>query len=346
MPEPAVQLLSPVDATPSNPRWHALRRNGISASEIAAVMGLSPWESPFSLYWRKKLDLPVESNADMRAGVYAESAVAAWFADQHEEFTLVRAGLYAHPRRPWQLATPDRLLYRVCPWCDGTGAEVLPLGGLALCPECEGTRRDGFLAGLLECKYCPGGWDGWGEPGTDDIPVYYRAQDLWQADVMGVDRVFNGAWHGSEFRSYMVRHDERDLRVMRAAGERMMDRLANDDPPPLDGHAATIRTLKVLHPTVNDIDIEVDPVFAEGYRRARALRTRADNLVDRYEALARGILGDGRRLMCGGRLVVSRSVYDQSGDMAELDSLDADLSTVDRLNPGRAATYLTPKGTK
>ena len=33
--------------------WLAARREGIGASEISAVLGISPWESPFSLFWRK-----------------------------------------------------------------------------------------------------------------------------------------------------------------------------------------------------------------------------------------------------------------------------------------------------
>jgi hypothetical protein len=126
---------------------------------------------------------------------------------------------------------------------------------------------------------------------------------------------------------------------MREAGARLMARLAADDAPPLDGHSATIATLKTLHPTVQDITVDVPVELAEGYRRARALRRRADALVDRYEARLRAAIGDGRRAMCGGRLVASRSVYDQSGDSAELTALEADWPTTDRLNPGRAASY-------
>ena len=39
---------------PGTSDWHAARANGIGGSEIAAVLGLSPYESRFSLWHRKK----------------------------------------------------------------------------------------------------------------------------------------------------------------------------------------------------------------------------------------------------------------------------------------------------
>jgi putative phage-type endonuclease len=318
--------------------WLKARRDGIGASEIAAVMGISPWESPFSAYWRKVEGWQAEVNAEMSAGTRAEPVIADWWAeecDPLENLVIRPAGLYQHPERPWQLATPDRLVFLACDGCDGTGWEVMHEYGYE-CEDC-GSRPP---VSLVECKYEPHGWEGYGEPGTDQIPVYYRAQGLWQADVMGVDRVHFAAWHGAEFREYLVRRDETDLTLMREAGRRFWARVQDQDPPDLDGHSATLATLKRLHPSVEDIDIQVPVEFAEGYRRARAAARRAAALVDRYEARARQILGNGRRLLVGKQLVVSRSVYDQSGDSAELMAIDGEWPTVDRLNPGRAKSYV------
>jgi putative phage-type endonuclease len=340
-----VELLTPKQATPDNPQWHKLRREGVSASEIAAVVGISPWESPFSLYWSKVNDWHQAENAYMSAGKRAESVIADWYADEHPEVVVRRSGLYANAERPWQLATPDRLVYRLCSTCGGSALlGELDGDGLGFCPSCaDGT---GDLVVLLECKYEVYSWDGWGEDGTDDIPVHYRAQALWQLDVMGVDEVHVAAWHGADFRCYRVRRDEKDLRIMRAAAQRFLDQLAAGEPPDINSHTATVGALKRIHPSIEDRDIEVTAEFAEGYRRARQLARRTENVLDRYEARARELLGNGRRLVCNGHLVCSRSIYDQSGSMVELDSLDADPPTVDRLNPGRATSYLTPKGKK
>lgn len=322
-------------------KWLAARGAGIGASEIAAVMGISKWESPFNLYHRKVNGWTTEANDDMRDGLHLEPAIASWWEDvhnPHENLMVQTGGLYAHGDRAWQMATPDRLVFLRCPACDGSALAGDLDTGLGSCPDCwMGTQK---LAAVLELKWCPYGWDGWGEPGTDEIPVYYRSQVLWQCDVMGVDEWHLAALGPGGFRSYRGHRDEKDLRAMRAAGAAFMRRLDAGDPPPLDGHTATVGALRQLHPTVEDYDVEVPLELAEGYRRARALRDRTLTAVDRYEARIRGAIGDGRRAMCNGRLVASRSVYDQSGDTAELAALDGDWPTVNRLNPGRSATYV------
>jgi putative phage-type endonuclease len=319
--------------------WLAERRKGIGASEIAAVLGISPWDSPFSLHWRKREGWEAEVNDEMRVGTLVEPVVAEWWAaecDPLENLTVTPAGLYASADRPWQLATPDRLVYPVCPDCDGVGLAGDLDHGLGPC-TCSPVGC-GPLAAVLECKWTAT-WDGWGEPGTDEIPVYYRTQVLQQCDVMDVHDWYLAVLGPGGFRAYRGRRDERDLVLMRAAGERFMDRLVAGDAPDVDGHAATIRVLKQLHPSIEDVDVDVPVELAEGYRRARALRSRADKLVDRYEARIRSALGGGRRAVCAGRLVASRSIYEQTGDGAELLALDGEWPTVDRLNPGRAKTY-------
>lgn len=331
------RLLVPAHADRAD--WLTARRQGIGASEIASVMGLSPWESPFSLWWRKREGWEVDANDEMRVGTHLEPAIADWFAETnlHENLVIEHAGLHAHDERPWQLATPDRLLFEPCMHCDGAGLLGGLDAGVAAC-SCL-PMGAGALLSLLECKWT-GSWDGWGSDGTDEIPVYYRCQVLWQMDVMGVTKAFICVLGPGGFRIYQIHRDERDLTAMREAGRRFMASLDAGTPPDIDSHTATLATLKRLHPDIEDIDIDVDVEFAEGYRRARQLARRAAKLVDRYDNRARDLLGNGRRLVCGGRLVVSRSVYDQSGDSAELAALDADWPTTDRLNPGRASSYV------
>lgn len=330
---------------PDAPRdeWLKARLTGIGASDIAAILGISPWQSAFSLYHQKANGWTDEQDNDhTEAGRRMEPVIADWFTDRADigNVRVLRAGLYRSSERPYQLATPDRVLYPRCARCNGS-ATVWGTGyrgrrELTVCPKC--TTGLGDPVAVMECKH-PYDWNGFGEPGTDDVPVAYRAQCLWQCDVMNVDEWWLAAYADHEFRIYHGKRDERDIAILRAAGGRFWADLQNGVVPELDSHAATIATLKRLHPSVEDIDIEVPVEFAEGYRRARALRSRADDVVTRYEARARALLGNGRRLICNRRLVVSRSVYDQSGDSAELTALEGDWPTVDRLNPGRSATY-------
>ncbi|MFI1197732.1 YqaJ viral recombinase family protein [Micromonospora sp. NPDC020750] len=342
----AVELLPAELATPDNPDWHKLRREGVTASEIAAVLGISPWDSPFSLYWQKVNDWRTEDNEQMTTGRRVEPVVADWWLDTHdphENLVGTRAGLYAHPDRPWQRATPDRLIKMACPDCDGAGTYASPGGRLTFeCPDCEG--KAGPAVSVLECKWT-GSWDGWGEPGTDDIPVYYRAQVLWQIDVLGVDEGHLAVLGPGGFRAYgPIRRDEQDLAVMREAGRRFVDRLDAGDPPDVDEHAATLATVKRLHPDLVDAEQEISPATAAGYRRARALKAAAARLCDRFEARLRVELGSNRVAVHDGAKVATRSIFDVArldttrlrAEQPEVAAAYATTSTTDRLTPARA----------
>lgn len=335
---PPVELLPP-GTGPHDGRWHELRRAGVTASEIAAVMGLSPYDSPFNLYWSKVNDWRWGGNEYTGVGRHLEDAIADWWmaeCDPIENLADGPAGLYAHPDRPWQLATPDRLLYLACDSCDGRGG----VGGDP-CADCmmAGYRPDDLVA-LLECKWVAQSWDGWGEPGTDEIPVYYRCQGLWQADVMGVDTVYFPVLGPTGFRAYLVRRDERgeeDLRMMRGAALKFVGRLHDLNPPDLDSHTATADALRKLHPSLGSGDVEVSLDLAERYRLARLERDDAKARVAQCEAEIRAALGgDYARAVYGKRLVASRSIFERrSDDEHELLALDDGWPTTDRLNPGK-----------
>lgn len=338
-----VELLAPDAATPTNPDWLEARRAAVSASEIAAVLGLSPWESPFSLYWRKVNGWQVETTEEMSTGTRVESVVAEWWADTHdphENLAVVRAGLYAHPDRPWQLATPDRLIHMACPCCSD-GRCRCGLDGN--CADCRNTRLGSPPLAVLECKWT-GSWAGWGEPGSDDIPVYYRAQLLWQMDVLQVDEGHLAVLGPGGFRAYTIRRDETDLKVMREAARRFLARLEAGDPPDVDDHTATLATLKRLHPNLVDDDAEISDSTAAFYRRARALRDHAERLLAAAEARLRAEMGNRRRAVHNGQVLATRSVYDTTriaikrlkAEHPDLAAQYSTTSTTDRLTPARS----------
>jgi putative phage-type endonuclease len=300
---------APVELVPASAdrgEWLAARRDGIGASEIAAVLGISPWDSPFSLYWKKREGWESEVNDDMRTGILVEPVVAEWWlanCDPNENLTLSQVGLFASGERPWQICTPDRLVHLACPSCGDGPPDTWG------CSDCRNTGLGSPAHAVLECKWT-GSWNGWGDPGGDDIPVYYRAQVQWQCDVMDVDEWHLAVLGPSGFRAYQGRRDETDLRMMREAGRRFMQQIENDDPPGVDEHAATLSTLKKLHPDLDDRAQEVDPATAAGYRRARALKTHATALCDRYEARLRAAMGDAKRAVCDGQTVATRVISD------------------------------------
>src|SRR5258708_35784072 len=82
-----------VPGTAPREEWLAARRQGITAGEVAAVMGVSSWESPYSLFYRKTGDLPEQGdNEAMRLGRHLEDYVWQRFAELHPHVQRQRNG--------------------------------------------------------------------------------------------------------------------------------------------------------------------------------------------------------------------------------------------------------------
>ena len=55
---------------PDRAAWLAQRRNGIGASDIAAVLGISPWKTPLQLYMDKRGGDNVNHSAHLWGAAY------------------------------------------------------------------------------------------------------------------------------------------------------------------------------------------------------------------------------------------------------------------------------------
>lgn len=281
--------------TASEAGWLAARRSGVTASEIAILMGLSPYSSPYALYWQKRGDLPGgEDKTVFERGHVLEPYIAGKFAGRHPDWYIHGDGreLYAHPDRPWQLATPDRLIHE------------------AHHPEA------GRELAVLECKTDAGG-DGWGAEGSDDIPVHYRCQVLWQMDVMGVTTAYVACllirpW---KVRVYELTLDDQaraDLALMRVEAELFLCRVADSRPPAVDWRPATSLVLRRLHPSLEDRQVVIPKRMWRAWRAAAGRVTSAEHAKRRMENQIRERLGSASTaVLADGTKVATRSVYDQ-----------------------------------
>src|SRR5690606_38224851 len=261
-----------------SPEWLALRADGLGGSEIAAGLGLSPWESRFSLWHRKRGEAaPQADNDEMRAGRYLEPAVAAMFIDAHPEMRVRRAGTYRSKARRWQIANPDRII---------TGS--------------SGQR------GVLEIKTARNA-DGWGEPGTDEVPVYYRAQVLWYLDVLGLSRAHIAVLIGGvDFREYAVEWNADEVDILRQAGAEFMRTVREGERPNIDEHGETYQVIRERHPDIDDRDVEITAEQRDAYRAAVAAHKTAAAIKRQAGAVLADLMGDPRRAVCGGEPIAIR----------------------------------------
>lgn len=75
--------------------WHQIRTGYVGSSESAALLGLTTWCTPFSLYHAKRGHIRTTSpdSNRMEAGKRLEGAIAAWFADR-EHLEILRTQVY------------------------------------------------------------------------------------------------------------------------------------------------------------------------------------------------------------------------------------------------------------
>lgn len=270
------------DADVGSDEWHEARRTRINGSEIAAVLGLSPYESAFSLWHRKVGALgSVETSDVMYWGTTLEPVIRAEWNKRHPDMAVVETGQWQHRDRPWQGGSPD-----------GLGQERL----------WEAKTAHLYLA------------DQWGEPGTDEIPIQYRCQTLWYLDVFGFEfcdvSVLIG---GSDYREYVVRRRDTELAVMRAKAIEFLATLQAEQVPAIDGHEATYEAVKELHPDIEPTAVELDPAIAVPYLDALAEHAAATEAKRRTSALVVDAMGSAKDAYYAGRRIASRQAKKTEG---------------------------------
>lgn len=254
-----------------SPEWHALRAGGIGGSEIAAVVGLSRWTSPFQLWHRKRGTIAEQKLSEaMEWGIRLEPVIAAKFAEEHPEFDVVPTpGTYAHHERPWQRCNPDGTLH---------------------------DPADGDCAALLEVKTVNAYADDFT---NDDVPIYYRCEIQWRLDIFDLSHCYLAVLiGGSTYREYVIEANPEDQATLRTAAEAFWRSIQADDEPPLDATDHTYQTVRELNPLI-DKDLIID-LPGDMWRRYLEAKTAVD------EAAAALILSKSEVLQFMGAARIAR----------------------------------------
>lgn len=183
------------------------RRTGLGGSDAAAVLGLSKFRTPLSVYLEKvdPAALPVQKSPEwlhwrwlMEPAIRAEWALRTGLTVDVHPITL-RSEQY-----PWMVANVDGLVGREA------GVEVKTVAFSAV--------------------------DNWGEPGTDEIPQEYLIQVIHYMVVTGRARWYVPAlFNGAELRTYVVERPADTIIDVLIARERAfwIDNVEARIPPPI-----------------------------------------------------------------------------------------------------------------
>jgi putative phage-type endonuclease len=186
------------------------RSKHIGGSDIAAILGLSPWQSALDLYNRKKglvIDEPdPDRDRRFRRGKLLEPVVREMIVHEYPGMKIQEKNArYMDWQAPYFSAEIDcELVDEHGEYCSGEIKTVSPFAAKA-----------------------------WGDAETDDIPAYYRAQVQWGLGILPeARRAYVFALFGAdELRRYTIERNEDDIALIRGLAEEFWQRLEANEPP-------------------------------------------------------------------------------------------------------------------
>lgn len=263
--------------------WLALRRKGLGGSDAAAVLGMNPWRTPYTVWADKTEQLDQDTqrpNMRMRMGQLLEPVIGTLFTEQ----TGIEVERYPYMLRskewPWMLVNLDF---------------VVPTPEAAL--EAKTTDARNF-----------GQWED--EDGKAKIPEAYLIQGQHELAVTGFQSVFFGALiGGNDFRIMEVKRDDFLIENLVEAERKFWTMVEDVQPPAVDGSDATTQTIKAMYPTSDpgtliELGEEAIPLI-ERIEHAKAVYKAAEVEKQTYENQLKSLLGNAELGTIDGRVVVS-----------------------------------------
>lgn len=280
--------------------WLAARRQSIGGSDAAAIIGMSPWASPYSVWADKLGKLPDQEETEaMRLGTDLEEYVSQRF--ERETGKKVRRWPYIvkNSDYPWAHANLDRRV-------DGESAFL----------ECKTTST-------LDIKQFRG----------VDFPERYYCQCVHYLAVTGYERCYLAVLcYGKGFYIYELERDEDEIQALMASERLFWEAYVEAGcPPPADGSEATTEALQTIYAeTKGDTETQLFGRAALLTER-KALISQRDAIkarIDEIENTIKEDLGNTERGSCDGWSVSWKSQERRSfrAELLRRDHPEIDLS--------------------
>jgi putative phage-type endonuclease len=245
--------------------WLKERKNGIGASDAAAILGENPWCSPMAVYADKIGAGTNETSERMELGKKLEPFIAERFTEitgfgtqNLGDFTM-----FAHPEYPFLRATLDRIV------------------------QCDCTTK------LLEIKTTnPMNLPEW----ENGPPVYYQIQVQHQFMVTGMTSGYICCMFGTEHvEVYPVEIDPEFIPILIEKELEFWDRVQRREPPPADASESCAKALKALHPKDNGETVILGDEYGaiiEALRTANEQKKVIEKVIDGCKNKLIAAIGD------------------------------------------------------
>lgn len=292
--------MSGVAIEPGSPEWQKI----ITPSKVAAILGVSRWESPYRLWHRMKGLVDPEPPKDI--------------FDMGHDFEPAMAAMWLRQNPGWRLSAGEVQL--VAP-----GGIGYPAAATLDRRACRGRARR-----IVEFKMARHMED-WGDFGTDQAPADYVAQVMAQMAYTGYTRhpahlIVLGPYF--EAHTYVIEYDEQVAAMIDQRCRAFWASLDGDTPPPLDDSVPTYQCVRELHPDISqgeEVDIPADLAW---------LVLQLDSDLKAFTADLRGakarlldVMGNAQYAMFGGVKIADRRPHGRGGVALSLATKNLDQLT-------------------
>lgn len=264
-------LLKIPTAKMSRKEWLEQRRKSIGGSDAAAVIGLSQWASPYTVYLDKKGELPEKEETEaIRLGNDLEGYVAQrWCEATGKKVRRLQAMLY-NPDFPFAHADVDRMVI-------GEDAGL----------ECKTTST-------LDIKQFRG----------VDFPEKYYAQCVHYMAVTGCKR-----WHlavlvfGRGFYTFTLERDEDEIKALMEAERAFWFKnvLAENPPSPtgIDADTGAIETIYSASFAEKETDLFGYEALLNEYEQLQGEAKVIEKRIDEIKNIIKVNMADSEKGYCG-----------------------------------------------
>ncbi|WP_124058431.1 YqaJ viral recombinase family protein [Vaginisenegalia massiliensis] len=209
--------------------WHALRKQGLGGSDIGAVMGVSPFKSPYHVWVEKRGMIEPEDISDrlqIQIGNELEDLVARIFTQETGLQVQRDNKTYFHKDHPFLLANIDRKI----------------IGKKALL-ECKTT-------GQFNAKQ----WE------DDEVPANYLLQVQHYLNVLDYDYAYIAVIIGNnQFEFKKIERDNELIELYTAKAKDFWERcVVGGEEPEIDGSELTKQALGSVYLDIDSNETQMD----------------------------------------------------------------------------------------
>lgn len=249
--------------------WHDLRNapGVIGGSEAGVILGLSAFESPYTLWAKKRGLIPSgDTSPAMEWGSRLEAVILERFAEGRSGQVYDKIGTWENKARPWQRANPDGLLFE-----DGAWALV----------EIKTARDEAY-------------WKD--EDGQLQVPPSYVAQVQWYLSCLGLDKAYVAVlFGGSRYHEFEITGNLFEQELAIAKCEEFLPYLNGEAEPEYSApYNITADALRYRHSEIEDEAVELGALGSELLAAQKEL-TATTERADKLKAEVLGAMGNARR---------------------------------------------------